>query len=92
MQVSLRVVVRAFLVAAVLGVLTATIGTQIASTAVSGDGQCPNDRTPCPNVACVSACWADGTVHNHGTKVKETQFAPVECGVGAHGCITQSCP
>ena len=58
--------------------------------AVTADEQCMDGRAPCPHEACVSACWADGTVHNHGTKVKNTPFAPIECPPGG-GCITQSC-
>jgi len=91
MSLSLRGVVRgvAFLAAVVLALGMA--GNQSASTEISTVDDCTNGRVPCPDVACVSGCWADGTFPQQGSKVKETVFAPAECGIGAHGCITQSC-
>jgi len=90
MSLSLKAVTRVLAVAAVVAMLSAMVGNQNASTRVTGDEQCTNGRAPCPNVACVSACWADGTVPNQGTKVKNTPFAPNECEPGG-GCFTQAC-
>ena len=89
MSLSLKRVARVLAVAAVVAILSATVGSQNASTQVAGDDQCTDGRAPCPNVACAGECWSDGTVPNQGTKVKRTQFST--CGIGEDGCITQSC-
>lgn len=46
--------------------------------------------TSCPNVACNSSCWDDGTHFSPGTKATEIGFAPQGCE-GPTGCVTQIC-
>ena len=88
---SLKTAIRWFVFVAVVVIASALVGGQMASTQNPADEGCTNGRVPCPDVACVSGCWADGTFPQNGSKVRETAFAPAECGIGAHGCITQSC-
>jgi hypothetical protein len=88
--------VRVLAIVAVVAVGLLVVSNQVrlstaATTSAPSDPQCSNGKGPCPNVACVSGCWSDGTYENRGTMAVQKAFAPVECGLGAKGCVTQSC-
>ncbi len=61
-----------------------------AQAAVAGDDPTPTPVGSCANTACNTACWADGTHHNHGTFAKQTVRTPVGC-TGTGGCVTEAC-
>jgi hypothetical protein len=95
MSLPLKKVVRLLAVAAAIATISLA---SVNSPSKSGAFACgvnatggATPLTPCPNTACVSACWDDGTYYSPGHEAVEKQFAPVECGIGHHGCITRTC-
>lgn len=86
MRRSNRLVVRALMFVAVL----AAISSAIVLYSVRG-GAWADPPPPCPDVACNSLCWSDGTHSNNGTRVIQKSPTLLECGNNDGTCETQPC-
>ncbi len=89
LKLAVRLLVVAVLVVSAVAVLSVLFDYGQVTPA---NAACDDSRDPkCENRACVSSCWADGTVHNPHTYATRTAKAPAECFPG-DGCVTHDCP